>query len=122
MVLEVMTPAQHVDAWFTRFGPTGRLTVVTKENETLEIGLFEAGVNPLCFTVNGVSYMRAGPFQSFNPRESERANWHLDECAVFFRLIAEIYQVDVKKKPADKLEIIVDKLKVSRGAKTPPYP
>jgi hypothetical protein len=118
-VLNAITPAKREEAWFTRLGPIGHLTITTKSEETFDIEFFDGGVNPLCFTVNGVSAMREGTFQSFNPKGT--GNWHADEGILYLAVIAEIYRVHFQKRNSDRLDMDIDKLKISRGEKPPPY-
>jgi hypothetical protein len=117
-ILAAFTPTKR----FTEFPeqwkyPIGRLTLTTKSGQTTNVAFVDAGVNPVCFTVNGIGCMRGGRFEPLTL--GLPGNAHADESLLVAGLIGEIYEQEVKGQKDEWLVRYVQQLEVSRGERPP---
>jgi hypothetical protein len=101
------------------FNPIAELAITTKGGEKLAILVREAGINPVCFTVNGVDCIRGGPFQPLVVPPSD-GNWHADESMVLAGAISEMHREKLKLKQRSRLKRRIKQLEISRGARPVP--
>jgi hypothetical protein len=62
MVLRCLSPAEYSEAAgnMMLFPPLGKIRFTLRDGRKHEVVFVEAGKNPLCFTLDGVPYIRGG--------------------------------------------------------------
>jgi hypothetical protein len=114
-LLDAISPAEK-SSFGRGFGAIGEMAITTSHGEAFQIVLRWAGVNPVCFTVNGVDCIRGGTFQPLIVPQSD-GNWHADESALLAPLIRDIYREKVNPKQVTRLKRLIEQLEISRGAR-----
>ena len=122
-VLSALSPAEKSQfARGFKVSPLGELTIRTKSGPIVALVFFHSGVNPLCFSVDGIDSIRGGPFEPLMHPTGE-GNFHGDEGLLFAGLMKEIYQETLRPtKERKDLKRRIEQLEISRGVRPPQPP
>jgi hypothetical protein len=118
IIFKAIFPAQRHEypaSWDNNI--LGHITITTKMGDVVHAFYCFAGQNPLCFSVEGVRYMRSGPRKPF--QIGRRDEYYTDEGAMLYNIIREINIEQTTNLKSKRLSELVDELEKTIGDKPP---